>query len=247
MIHWLHAYEEDTLAGRLSTWMKFFLTLEPSRIEKVICDCLEMAGEFARESEFSLGKYTEGVERYLNQNQRQRRWRYDVALLSHTRLEYHLGMLGTEILSRTYRPLFNQTQRKVVIVPPCMRRQGDTCQGVLTPFGARCRACDPACAVHQLTKLGEKKGFEVFTIPDDLRKFSVNPSQSRSEIGVVGISCALTNWTGGWDLQKIGIPGQGVLLDYPGCQYHWSKHGVVTAVNFDPISRLCQEGVWDKS
>ncbi len=49
-------------------------------------------------------------------------WQYDAAFVARRPLEYHLGMLGTELLSRAYRARFLETQRKVVILPPCMPR-----------------------------------------------------------------------------------------------------------------------------
>jgi hypothetical protein len=125
------------------------------------------------------------------------------------RLEYHLGMLGTEILSRAYRQRFLATKRKVVILPPCMCAPAEECKAIETPFGAKCQACTPACRVHQITKLGEKHGFGVTMIPDDVKVFD-GRGESGS-IGLVGVSCALTNWNGGWEAGTLGIPAQEIL------------------------------------
>ena len=54
----------------------------------------------------------------------------------------------------------------------------------------------------------------------------------------MGVSCALTNWSGGWDLDKEGIPGQGLLLDFVGCSYHWHKKGISTEVNLHKLAGL---------
>ncbi len=37
------------------------------------------------------------------------------------------------------------------------------------------------------------------------------------------MSCTLTNLQGGWDVRDLGIPAQGLLLEYCGCTYHWSQ------------------------
>jgi hypothetical protein len=118
----------------------------------------------------------------------------------------------------------------------------EQCKAVSTPFGARCQACTPACRVHQLTRLGDKKGFDVFIMPDELRVFTAGGAGGGSggpgPVGVIGVSCALTNWSGGWDVDGLGVPAQGLLLDYPGCSYHWDKKGIPTDINFKELEEL---------
>ncbi len=170
-----------------------------------------------------------------------RGWHYDAEFVSRTRPEYHLGLLGTQVLNRAFRQRFVATTQRIVIVPPCMRLQPEEqCKAVATPLGARCQACTPACRVHQLTRLGEKQGFAVFIMPDELRVFNAGGNNSRGQVGVVGVSCALTNWSGGWDVDELGIPAQGLLLDYCGCSYHWDKHGIPTDINFKQLEEIIE-------
>ncbi len=146
-------------------------------------------------------------------------------------------MLGTEILSRAYRQRFLSAKRKIVIVPPCMRAQPEEkCKAIQTPFGAKCQACTPSCRVHQITKLGEKRGFEVYMIPDELRVFGSGAGDG--SLGVVGVACALTNWGGGWDADSIGVPAQGLLLDHVGCKYHWDRKGILTDINLPQLAKI---------
>jgi hypothetical protein len=60
-------------------------------------------------------------------------------------------------------------------------------------------------------------------------------------VGVVGVSCALTNWSGGWDADALGIPAQGVLLDYVGCAYHWDAAGIVTDMNLKKLLEVVSD------
>ena len=60
----------------------------------------------------------------------------------------------------------------------------------------------------------------------------------RSEVGVDGVSCVLTNASGGWETRALGIPAQGVPLDYCGCRWHWHKEGIPTATNVDQVLRV---------
>jgi hypothetical protein len=239
LIAWLKATGENAIAMRLEDWSLYFQTrggIEPFR-NKII----QLAEDFSSTSLKQLGKYTDQVEEYLRDEERKHKWRYDAPLLGRTRAEYHLAMLGTEILNRTYRSAFRESKVKIVILPPCMRAEREErCKAVVTRMGQRCAGCTPGCRVHQITLLGEKKGFQVFMIPDELRVFGADRDKGNPP-GVVGVSCLLTNWSGGWDLERLGIPGQGVLLDYVGCSYHWDKTGFPTDLNLHRLLACLQD------
>lgn len=236
MITWLGANEETVKAERFGEWHAYFRSNGETFMQSAVSRCIEMVGEFAETSREALGKYTENVEWFLIEEAPKHRRRYDARLLMSTRLEYHLGMLGTEILTRTYRQRFLSTRHKMVIVPPCMCAPAEKCKAVETPFGAKCQACTPGCRVNQITKLGEKRGFSVTMIPDDVKVFGSGKDAQR--IGLIGISCALTNWNGGWDAGAAGISAQGHLLDYVGCRIHWDKEGVPTDTNLKRLQEI---------
>ncbi len=218
-----------TKADRISQWRDFIYAGDIEAADEAIKSSILLAKEFSKESTQVLGKYTEMVEQFLVTSAPKHRWQYDHSFVTKTRLEYHLGMLGTELLNQVQRGSFLSTDHKVVFVPPCMSAPSENCKAIETAMGAKCAACTPSCRVNQITKLGIKKGFEVFMIPDDFR--SLSSGSKAGKIGVVGISCALTNWNGGWDTSILGIPAQGVLLDYVGCKFHWDKYGIPTDTN----------------
>ena len=226
-------------ADRLAQWKGFFESLGPSPAQQIVARCLALADDFAAASARTLGPHTEQVEQFLSEAAPKYQRRYDAELVSRTRLEYHLGLLGTEVLSRAYRARFLSAKRKIVIVPPCMRAQPEEkCKAIETPFGAKCQACTPACRVHQITKLGEKRGFEVYIIPDELRGIGAEAGRAIEGLGLVGVACALTNWSGGWQADALGVPAQGVLLDYVGCKYHWDEKGIPTDTNLHKLEEV---------
>lgn len=232
LLVWLQVTGEDAIYQRLADWHLFFKG--KANLKEVTARLRRFAQDFSLASNQALGHFTEGVEGFLLHEAPRYRGRYDRHLLEHSRLDYHLGMLGTEILNGVYRQSFLAARGKIVILPPCMRAQPEgSCKAVQTMYGEQCKACTPSCRINQVTKLGAKKGFGVFIIPDELRVFHSGDNQS--EIGVVGVSCVLTNWTGGWDAERLGIPAQGVLLDYVGCKYHWDKNGFPTDMNLKEL------------
>ena len=150
-------------------------------------------------------------------------------------------MLGTELLNRVLRFRFRETSDRIVIVPPCMKaRCDDDCEARPTPQGEQCTYCTPGCRVNQVSRLGEKHGFKVFIIPDELKTFSTGESSATNQpsTGVVGVSCPLTNASGGWEMISLGVPAQGLLLDYCGCSYHWRRERLPTDLNFAELLRL---------
>ncbi len=241
LVDWLQAHGESAQARRLAQWQDYFEHIGEQLARATILAALTLAVDFAFESDSVLGGYTAGVEAFLREAAPRYRGRYDAGFVSRSRLEYHLGMLGTEILSRAYRSRFLAAKRKIVIVPPCLRAKPDgECKGIETPLGLQCQACEPACRVHQVTKLGEKRGFEVYVIPDELRVFGAGAAGGPGGLGVVGVACALTNWSGGWEADSLGIPAQGVLLDYVGCSYHWDKQGIPTDMNLKKLQAVVE-------
>ena len=242
LLDWMLAMDYGGQAERLMDWHTCLKGVRNENANEIISSCLVLADRFAIKSDSVLGPFTQGVSRYLKEEAPRHRWHYDDLFVSRQPVEYHLGMLGTELLSQAYREAFHKTPRKVVILPPCMRAQPeDKCKAVATTFGARCQSCTPGCAINIVTRLGEKYNFAVFMIPDDMRNFRSATSPGANAFGVIGVSCALTNWSGGWDLEKEGIPGQGLLLDFVGCSYHWDKQGVVTETNLKQLQRLVED------
>jgi hypothetical protein len=242
LLGWMAATGElNEEVKRLQPWQLYLGDLATQYSAAILRKSIELAIWFDTEAQKFLGVYTPNVDHFLNQIHPQYRWREDVFFCGRQSVEYHLNMVGTEILNRSFREDFNQTDRKVVILPPCMKAKLDSgCEAIETPLGERCMACTPGCRVHQLTKLGDKNGFTVLVMPHDLNVFSDDGHEisRESATGVVGVSCPLTNVLGGWEMKDMGVPAQGILLDYCGCPWHWHDEGIPTDINFQQLLAL---------
>jgi hypothetical protein len=242
LLDWLAAAGDfDQEVERLRAWRDFLADQPSEEATENLVAAMAFAVWFETRSQAVLGRYTPHVERFLAEVHPGYRWREDAIFCGRRRVEYHMNMVGTEILNRAFQEAFLATARKVVLVPPCMKaRPDEECQAHSTPFGARCAGCTPGCRVHQVTKLGEKHGFEALIMPHELSVFSsgaVEPVEGDA-VGVVGVSCVLTNPPGGWETKALGILAQGVLLDYCGCRYHWHKEGIPTDINVGQLLRV---------
>ncbi|MEA4907285.1 MAG: DUF116 domain-containing protein [Anaerolineaceae bacterium] len=243
VLRWLRAHGEDAQAARLETWQTCLAAAPAAQAARLLDLGLDLANEFEGRSLAALGQFTTQVEAYRSRLGPGLRWRYDAALVSRALLEYHLGMLGTEVLNRAYRQAFQEAPRRLVILPPCLRAQpASGCQAVQTPLGARCTGCTPGCAVYQATRLAARQGIPVTCIPDDqLAQVCVSSGQSGSGLGVVGAACALRNWSAGWDAERLGLRAQGLLLDCAGCQKHWRQDPLPTGINLSELEQLLSQ------
>jgi uncharacterized protein len=242
LLEWVEAtgeFGEET--KRLKHWRNFLGILSPKVCIKSLKMAIKLATWFEASSLEVLGKYTQNVDSFLKEKHPAYRWREDIVFCGRQRVEYHLNMVGAEILNRSFQAEFLQTERKIVLLPPCMKaRPEDKCKAEDTPLGQRCAACTPGCRVHQTTKLGEKHGFAVFIMPHELSVFSngnMQPTRDPS-VGIVGVSCPLTIVPGGWETHDLGVPAQGVLLDYCGCPWHWHEEGIPTEINFKQLLKV---------
>ena len=243
LLKWLAAtgdFNQEIL--RLNTWQGFFSQLEADEAAAVLETCHSLAAWFESRSEEALGRYTPNVENFLAETHPDYRWREDAIFCGRRRVEYHLGMVGIEVLNRAFRQAFLATRRRILLVPPCMCRPKEKCKAQQTSFGARCAHCTPGCRVNQLTCLGEKNGFGVFVLPDELSVFSTRgpKPQAVDGLGLVGVSCVLTNLGGGWETRQMGVPAQGIPLDYCGCKWHWHREGISTDINLHQLLRVME-------
>ena len=248
LVQWLRSQGRTAQSKRFAEWDAFIESYEPQKSQEIILQALTLAHEFDIESAPELDLYTEGIVEYLHELAPRTTWRYDNEQVRRSRLEYHLGMLGTEILNREFRERFAASKRKVVLAPACMRARQlareteEKCQAVETPLGFLCRGCTPTCRVHQITQIGKKSGFEVFIFQDRMRNSIMQDWSRLDGVGILEIACALTAWDYGWELEDAGIPAQGLLLDYATCRDYWNPARptdsvVVTDTNINKIRK----------
>jgi len=242
LLSWMAATGDfNEAVKRLRAWRGFLAGQPPEEAARCLAVAISFAAWFEARSLAALDRYTPHVERFLAEAHPSYRWREDAIFCGRRRVEYHLNMVGTEILNRAFREPFLRTERKLILLPPCMKAQPDhRCRAQPTPFGARCAGCTPDCRVRHLTELGEALGFGTLILPDELSVFSsgaVKPMDDE-ETGIVGVSCVLTNASGGWETRALGIPAQGLLLDYCGCSWHWHEQGIPTDINVGQLLRV---------
>lgn len=245
LLDWLEATGEfKQEVRRLRLWQEFVAGLPDEEASAVLAAALTLAAWFELRSEEVLGKYTAHVERYLNELRPDRYWCEDVIFCGRRRVEYHLNMVGAEVMNRVFRKAFVQTREKLLLLPACMRLlPSSRCGGVVGKAGVVCTGCQEGCMVSKLTKLGKEYGFRVLVVPHESSISASRGDQPflSQDTGVIGVACVLNLISGGWMLQEMGIPAQCVLLDYCGCSSHWSREGIPTALSIERLLQIFRQ------
>ncbi|MFZ5965647.1 MAG: DUF116 domain-containing protein [Bacillota bacterium] len=236
LIIWLVATGEfKQEAKRLQIWAPYFSSLDTEDAAKQIKTCISFAQWFEEQSDEALNVYTEQVENFLQNVHPQYQWREDYVFCGRKKVEYHINMVGAAILNQAYQRSFQNRERKIVLLPGCMRRRfDDQCKAEKVDDALRCTSCTAGCNVRRVTKLGKQKGFEVLVITHESSRF-LKEISTPHEVGIVGVACVLNLLAGGWKAKELGIPAQCVLLDACGCKKHWDQDGICTDINMEQL------------
>jgi uncharacterized protein len=198
------------------------------------------ADRFLRFAGVQLGAYTAGVDAWIHACSERTERREDTVLRLRPRAEYHLSMVGAEVLNRALQPGYERTRERALLLPACMRGpHAVQCRARRMDLDMICTGCSTGCRVNALTHLAAAQGVGVHLIPhsSDFTRWLRTWAAER-DLGVVGVACVLHLITGGLELRALGIPAQCVLLDNSGCVAHWDPDGQATDLNESLLSSM---------
>ncbi len=242
LVRWLEAtgdLREDAI--RFVRWLAYLASLDKVQFKLSMSAVVRFADWFERASAERMGSYTPNVDSFVDRSSSRYRWREDRFACLRSRVEYHLNMVGAEIMNRAFRQEFAMSEKKTVLLPGCMRfRTPEECEGTKTHKGIRCTGCEASCRVNQVRLLGDRNNYDVMIIPhsSDLSQWASKPGEPVQ--GVVASACLSVLVQGGWELKRYGVPAQCVVLDYCGCNKHWHSEGFPTQIDVRELKRLVQ-------
>lgn len=229
-------------ALRFVRWRAFWGTKNKEELSQIFSEIHNFTQWFVDETDKQLGHYTSNVNDFISAKQKHYHWREDRIQCTRSRSEYHLNMVGAELMNRAFRNEFKKSEKKVVLLPGCMRSNIENCKAKRVKEGLICEGCDSSCNVNQLREMGLKnegdKKFDVYIIPhaSDLTLWS--PQPGRPKLGVIASACVTTLVEGGWELKRYDVPAQCVLLDNSGCKKHWHNKGIPTKLNIRELKKI---------
>ena len=169
-----------------------------------------------------------------------RPYREDTVQCSRRTLEYHLNMVGAELLNRAWRTDFLACTRHVVVMPGCSRiHQDAACKAKAAQNELKCTHCTRGCAVSAGTRHAERSGGDAFAVihGSDFSRFLASAALLGGSVGIVGVACASGLLGAGWRAREKGLPAQCVLLNASGCQ-HWTSRVRPTTFDLTELARI---------
>jgi hypothetical protein len=230
-------FKEEAL--RFIRWRAWWQTLEARELKKVFTAVYCFTDLFVKLCGQSLEKYTPNVESFVKSNAGKYHWREDRIACMRPISEYYLNMVGAVLMNRAFRSDFVKTDKKVLLLPGCMRiRPAGECKAVKVQGGLSCIGCHKECRVNQLREKGKRSNYKVCIIPhaSDLSLWS--PHKGIKNCGVVASACLSHLIEGGLELKRYDVPAQCVPLDYCGCKKHWDKEGITTEIDICELNRI---------
>lgn len=230
-------FREEAL--RFVRWRAFWGTMDELKLNDFFLSILEFTKWFRIISGSALNIYTQNVDEFIHKKESDYRWREDRISCMRSRDEYHLNMVGAELLNRAFRDEYRNTAKKVVLLPGCMRaRAPEKCEAEKYQKGLKCIGCEAGCHVNTIRIIGQKKNFEVFVIPhaSDLSLWA--PEKEGMPKGIIASACVTTLVEGGWELKRYGVPAQCILLEASGCKKHWHSEGIMTEINKRELDKI---------
>lgn len=222
----------------LEDWKDFLETKNPQTVSEYLKTSLLLVDWFESSGKATVGKYTTNVDKFLDEKHYDHHWKEDVIFCGRREVEYHLNMVGAEIMNRAFKKDFDDRPRKALLLPGCMRISQSICKADETNLGLKCIRCSKNCNVNRLTEMGDEYRFEVYIILHESSAFSKSSKKDRNELGIIGVACIPNLIAGGWKSESFGIPAQCVLLDYSSCQNHWDNEGFPTVINVNHLFKL---------
>ena len=150
-------------------------------------DCLELTKWFCKNSGKYLGEYTSNLNEYLENNRSNHLMQEDVIFYHGHEIEYHLNMLGAEIMNRIFKEDYDKRPRKAIILPGCMNSNSKKCKAKEDRLGHVCTFCNPKCNVYKITK--EYDDYEVYVVGHESTAFKGARKEDKDELGIIGITC----------------------------------------------------------
>ncbi|MBM7556362.1 DUF116 domain-containing protein [Halanaerobacter jeridensis] len=249
LIIWLESmgeYQEEV--QRFKNWQKYFNSKYSVKVSYDLKVALKFAQWFQKQGQARLSQYTKNVKTFLKGKQNKHLWRQDILLRTKAEPEYHLNMLGIEIINQVQRKDFLETEERVILAPTCMRdKSAAECAAQETDLGLQCTHCDRDCNINLIDSLGSQGDFEVVII-DHAYSFADYFAQWREQqqTGLIVIACVPNLLLIGYQLQRLNIPAQVMPLNYCGCQLHWCEKGVTTDMNLDQLLVTLREDPQEK-
>ena len=240
---WLLAagdYREEAYRIRIAE--NYLQEIGPLTTQRFLEVCRDLSNRNSLRASKAFAPYVQGVPGFLTRRIPAYKNREDLLFCGRGMDGYFLNLTVAQMLNVSFRPAFDSTLRKVVLLPTCMKgKQARGCKAVSEGDYKRCTGCHPDCHIGQVQRAVNATGALVLLIPhsSDFSRF-LKSWAHQNHTGLVGIACILSLLLGGYEMRRLNIPSQCVFLDYCGCKKHWDPSGIATGISIPRLIQILQ-------
>jgi hypothetical protein len=162
-----------------------------------------------------LKKYTENTYDHLKSIPLRKRW--DRRLVT-SREQYHLYMLEIELTNRVYSAEFKKADRRIALLPYCLKDFSVSCRSERKGFDYQCNHCSSGCFQNHASEILKTFNIEPYIWMDgDMKGLAKNLTEESRTLGILGIACIPELTWGMRTCRKHNIPVVGVPLNANRC------------------------------
>jgi hypothetical protein len=182
-----------------------------------------------------LSVFTPGVRRHLR-TMPLKRWLE--RSLRTTENQYHLYMLEIELVNRLHGEAFRKAQKKIALLPHCLRDFSRECLATDDGLDLVCKGCSKICWMRRMSDLLREHEVTPYIWRNaDFKEHYRALHSSGESFGVLGVACIPELAVGMRSCMKLDIPVVGVPLDANRCA-RWMGDFHENSVNLGRLEKL---------
>jgi hypothetical protein len=188
----------------------------------------------------SLAEYTSKADSHLLSLPLHQFWD---RRLGTTREQYHMYMLEIELTNRVYARQFISSDKKIALLPYCLRDFSADCKSKPDDFDYQCKHCSKNCYQHYISILLKEHQVDAYIWRGSgIKKKAREVLENKQKLGILGIACIPELVFGMRKCQKYGIPVVGIPLDANRCK-RWMGEFHKNSVNLGELELLIRQEI----
>jgi hypothetical protein len=182
-----------------------------------------------------LKKYTEKTKEHLR--------KLPVSKIFDRRLatsgeQYHLYMLEIELTNRLYLSRFCNADRKIALMPYCLRDFSVKCKSTRNGFDYQCNHCSARCFQNHASEILKANNIEPYIwMEGDMKKLAKYTLMENRTLGILGIACIPELIWGMRNCRKNNIPVVGIPLNANRC-IRWFGEFFPNSIDLAELEKL---------
>jgi len=185
-----------------------------------------------------LRKYTGNTEEHLRALPLSKFWDKRLAT---TREQYHLYMLEIELTNRLFKSDFIKADRRIALMPYCLRDFSVSCKSAKEGFDYQCRHCSAKCYQNHASAILKAHQIEPYIwMGGNMKQLAKYTTREKRSLGVMGIACIPELTNGMRNVRKNNIPVIGIPLNANRC-IRWFGEFFPNSIDLVELERMLTE------